>query len=166
MRLDFTPGVRLQNQRLLRVAGHVLRLQLALVDQGLDEGVVFGDLGQRPVAKQVAPRITDMDQAERLAVEHQGGQGRAHARLLRVVGHRLRDRRIRVIRCSAKEREDIRVARVAVEVLHVLDHQLRGDLARSVAAHAISQHEQVRARIRRILVIAANQAAVGGSDEV
>ena len=107
-----------------------------------------------------------MDQAQRLAVEHQGGQGRAHAGLLRVVSHRLRDRRVRVIRGGTEQREDIGIAWVAVEVLHVLDHQLRGDLARSVAAHAIGEHEQVRARVRRVLVIAADQAAVGCSDEV
>ena len=107
-----------------------------------------------------------MDHAEAEAVEHERGERRAHARLLRVVLHGLGDRRVRVLRRRPEQGEHVRVAGVAVQVLHVLDHELGGDLAGCVAAHAVGKHEQLRARVCRILVVAPDQAAVGRGDVV
>ena len=41
----------------------------ALVDQGLDEGVVLGDLGQLTVAQQIAAGVADVHQAQAVTGE-------------------------------------------------------------------------------------------------
>ena len=87
VRLDRAASVGLENQRLLRVGGHLAGVELALVDQRLDERVVLGDLGEDSLSQSVAARVADVDQAELGAVEHQARQGGAHAVLLGVFLH-------------------------------------------------------------------------------
>ena len=52
----------------------------ALVDEGLHEGVVAGDLHQDAVAQQVGARVADVGEGEPAARAQQRGDRRAHAR--------------------------------------------------------------------------------------
>ncbi len=56
--------------------------------------------------------------------------------------------------------EQVAAGLVVVEVGQRGDHQLRGDLAGGVAAHAVGQRQQPRAGVHRVLVVGADQAAV------
>ena len=107
-----------------------------------------------------------MDQAELATVEHCRGERGAHAGLLGVLGHRRLDRGVAVLRRRAQKREHVRVLWVAVQVLEVLDHELAGHLAGGVAAHAVRKHQQVRAGVCGVLVVGADQAAVGHGHEI
>ena len=164
--LNRPAGVRLEDQGFLRVGGHVFGREPAVVHERLHESVVNGDLAKLAVAKQVAPRIANVDEAELAAVEHQRGQRGAHAGLLRVLGHRGLDSRVGVLGRSTQQREHVRVLRVAVEVLEVLHHDLAGHLAGGVAAHAVRKHQQVRPRVGGILVVAPDKATVGHRNEI
>ena len=48
----------------------------------------------------------------------------------------------------------------------MLDHELRGDFTGGVAAHAVSEQQQVRTGVGRVLVIVSNQAEVGPGEEI
>ena len=146
--------------------GDLVRLELALVHQGLDVGVVLGQLGQLPAAQAVAARVTHVAHAKLAAVKRQRGQGRAHALGVGVGLNMLGDGPVTVLRRRTQQREHVVIAQRLIEVLQVLHHELGGDLAGSVATHAIGKHEQVRARVRGVLVVGAHQAAIGGGGVV
>ena len=57
----------------------LLRGDPAFVDQGLDEGVVLGYLGEFAVAQQVAAGVTDVHEPNLVAREQDCGERRAHA---------------------------------------------------------------------------------------
>ena len=166
VRLHRTARVRLQNEGLLRVRGHILRLQLALINEGLHEGVIHRDLRQLTVTQTVTARITHVNQAELGAVEHERRQGCAHAILFWVLGDGRLNRSIRILRGCTEQREHICICRVAVKVLHVLNHELGSHLTSGVAPHAVCKQQQVRAGVGRILIVPAHQAAVRDSREI
>ena len=78
------------------------------------------------------------------------------------------DSRITSRRCSLPSKTASRSAlqqvaggRVVVQVLEGGDDDLAGDVAGRVAAHAVGDGEQPGAGVDRVLVVAADQAAVG-----
>ena len=156
------------------MAGDVRRVELALVDEGLDVGVVLGDLGEDVVAQQVAAGVADVADAHPAVEEEQGAQGAAHAVESRVLVDVRGDGTVTVVHRldeHAGQPVDGDVPGAVAEELGVerqqgLDHQLRGDLAGGVAAHAVGQGEQVGRRHGGILVVAAHQATVGAGGEI
>ena len=56
--------------------------------------------------------------------------------------------------------EQIAAGLVVIEVGQCGDHQLGGDLAGGMAAHAVGEGQQSRTGVDRILVVGADQAAV------
>ena len=160
--LDRVAGVGLEDQGALRVGGDILGIEFALRDQGLDEGVVHCELGQLAVAKQIRPGVADVAHAQLASVEHERGERGAHPVAGGVLADALRQRGVGLIGDHAQQCEHVIVARVGVQGAQVVDHQLRGDLAGCVAAHAVGKRQQVGARVGGVLIVAAHQTPVGG----
>ena len=73
------------------------------------------------------------------------------------------DRRVALADRGVELGKQIAAGLVIVEVGQRGDHQLRGHLARGVAAHPVGQREQARACVHRVLVVGADQTAVAAS---
>ena len=73
---------RAGDDRALRVLGGLLLGQLALAHQLLDERVILGQAGQRPVAEDVGAAVADVRHRQIGVVEVDGGQGGAHPGVL------------------------------------------------------------------------------------
>ena len=123
------------------MAVRLLRGDAALVDEGLHEGVVLGDLGQFPVPKQIAPGVADVHQSEPVTGEQDGGQGGPHALELGVQFDLLGDIRVPLVHSTFQLAEKIPAGLVVVEMGQCGDHELRGDLAGGVPAHAVGQRQ-------------------------
>ena len=67
-----------------------------------------------------------------------------------------------IIRGGAQQGQHIVVLGVLVESPQPLNHQLRGDFAGGMTAHAICQRQDMGANHGGILVIFTHQTAVGG----
>ena len=132
----------------------------ALVDEGLDEGVVLGDLGQLAVAQEVAAGIADVDQAQPVAGEQDRGERRAHTVEVGILFHLVADRGIPHPNRTVELAEQITARIVVVELGQCGDHQLGGHFAGGVPAHAVGQRQQTRAGVDGVLVIGANQSAI------
>ena len=131
-----------------------------LVDQGLDEGVVLGDLRQLTVAQQIAARVADVDEAKSIAREQDCGQRGAHA-LEFGLGVDVRgDGGVALVYRVVELAQQIAAGLVVVEVGQRGDHQLGGDLARRVPAHPVGQRQQPRTGVHRVLVVGADQATI------
>ncbi|SHV24351.1 Uncharacterised protein [Mycobacteroides abscessus subsp. abscessus] len=159
-RLDLVTGQRLHDQRTLRVTVRLFGRDAAVVDQGLDEGVVLGDLGQLAVAHQVAAGVTDVHHAQPRPGEQDGAQRGAHALELGVGLDVRRDGGVAVVDGVVQLGQQIAAGFVVVEVRQRGDHQLRGDLARGVAAHAVRQGQEAGPGVDGVLIVGADQAAV------
>ena len=159
-RLDLVPGERAHDQRPLRMAVRLLGRDAALVDEGLDEGVVLGDLGEFAVAHQVAAGVADVDEAKSVAREQDCGQRGAHAVEFGVGFDVGGDGRVALVHRGVELAEQVAARLVVVEMGERGDHQLRGDLARGVATHAVGEGEQPRAGVHRVLIVGSDQAAV------
>ena len=165
-RLHRAAGQGLEDQRPLRMHRRLLGRQRPLVDQRLHVRVVAGDLRQLTVAQQVAARISHVAQADALAVEKQGRERGAHALRDGIGLDLLRDGGIALRARDGQRIEQIRPRLVVVELGDPGDHQLRGDLAGRMAAHAVGQGQQAGARIRGVLVVLPDQAAVRNGDVI
>ncbi len=153
-------GERPHDQRTLRVTVRLFGGDPALVDQGLHEGVVLGDLGQFPVAQQVAAGVADVHQAEPVAGEQDGRQRGAHALQLGL-GLDLRgDRGIALMDRGVELGQQIPAGLVLVEVCQTGDDELRGDLTGGVATHAVGQREQPGTGVYGVLVVGADQTSI------
>ncbi len=159
-RLDLVPGERAHDQRPLRVAVRLLGGDAALVHQRLDERVVLGDLAEFAVAEQIAPRVADVDEAKFVAREQDCGERGAHALELGIGFDVRGDGGVALMHRIVQLAEEIPARLVVVEVCECGDHQLRGDLARRVAAHAVGKGQQPRTRVHRVFVVGADQTAV------
>ena len=159
-RLDLVAGERAHDQRPLRVGVRLLGGDPALVDQGLDERVVPGDLRQRVVAEQVGAGVADVDQAELVAGEQDRGERGAHAVefgvLLDVVG----DGVVALAGGGLELAEQVFAGLVVVEMREGGDHQLRRDLTGRVAAHAVGERQQAGAGVHGIFVVGADKTTV------
>ncbi|SRX79242.1 hypothetical protein MPP7335_00977 [Mycolicibacterium parafortuitum] len=159
-RLDLVAGQRAHDQRPLRMAVGLLGGDPALVDQGLDERVVLGDLGEFAVAQQVAAGVADVHQPEPVAGEQDRRQRGAHALELGVLLDVRGDRGVAVAHRGVELTEQVSAGLVVVEVCQRGDHQLRGDLTCGVAAHAVGQRQQPGPRVDGVLVVGAHQPPV------
>ena len=121
------------------MAVRLLRGDAALVDESLDERVVLGDLGELPVTQQIAARVADVDQAKPVAREQDCCQRGAHALELGVGFDVRGDGRVAFPYRGIELAQQVATGLVVVEVSQRGDHQLGGDFARGVAAHAVGQ---------------------------
>ena len=117
--------------------GYIFLGKFALVDQGLDERVINGDLLQLVVAHHVSAGVAHVAQRQLLAVKHDGSESRAHAVGFRGVAHSAGNSAVGVIGDGGEHGQHVVVARVTVQVLEVADHHLGGDLTSRVAAHSV-----------------------------
>ncbi len=131
-----------------------------LVDEGLDERVVLGDLGQFAVAQQIAAGVANVDQAESVAREQDRGQRGAHALEFGLGIHVGGDGRVALVHSVVEFGEQIATGLVVVEVGQRGDHELGGHLAGGVPAHPVGQGQQPWTGIDRVFVVGAHQAAV------
>ncbi len=69
-------------------------VEAAVADHLADQRVVVAHLVECAVPKEVGAAVADVDEVSRAAIEHEGGERRAHARLLDVVVGALEDGRI------------------------------------------------------------------------
>ena len=139
--LDFVAGQRPHDQRALGMTVCLLGGDPALVDQGLDECVVLGDLGQLSVAQQIAARVADVNQAQPVAGEQDGGQGGAHTLEVGVLLDFLRNRRVALVDGLLQLAEQVTTGLVVVEGCQRRDHQLGRHFAGGMAAHTVGQRE-------------------------
>jgi hypothetical protein len=150
-----------QQQGPVRVRGHVVFGDLALVDQRLDERVVVRDLEELAVAEPVGARVADVAERGVPVRPEQGGQRGAHA-LDRGIG----DDQFLQPQVGRGDRVGERADQVGPEAPRV-ERGDRGDgggaghLTGRVAAHAVGDREQVRASVSRVLVPLAEETDVG-----
>ena len=140
--------------------------ETALVDHRLHEGVVAGDLGQLAVTQEVGARVADVEKTDAATVEEKRGERAAHALAARVLLHGGGDRVVAGVHRLGQCAGQVRAGLVLVERGQCADHQLRGDLARGVPAHAVRERKKARAGESRILVVVSNQAEVGPGEEI
>ena len=159
-RLDLVPGQRPHDQRALRMAVRLFGGDAPLVDQGLDEGVVLGDLRQLTVAQQIAARVADMDESKPIAREQDCGQRGAHALEFGLGVHVRGDGGVALVHRVVELAQQIAAGLVVVEVGQRGDHQLGGDLAGRVPAHPVGQRQQPGPGVHRVLVVGADQATI------
>ena len=142
----------------------LLRGDPTLLDEGLHEGVVAGDLVELAVAQEVTAGVADVAERETGAGEQDGGECGAHpvefGRPLHLVG----DGGVAAGNGRFELAEQVTAGFVVVERLQGLDDELAGDLAGRVSAHAVGEREQTRARVHGVLVVGADQPAVTPRD--
>src|SRR6476619_3968923 len=114
----------------------------AFVDERLDERIVFGDLVEFAVAKQITARVADVDQPKPVAREQDCGQRGAHALEFGIGFDVCGDRRIALADRGVELREQIAARFVVVEV---------------------RQRGLPRTGVHRVLVIGADQTTVAAS---
>ena len=132
----------------------------ALVDEGLHEGVVLGDLGQFAVAQQISAGVADVHQAQPVPGEQDGGQCGAHAVEVGVEFDLLVDGVVALADRTFQLAQQVAAGLVVVQRCQCGDHQLGGHLAGGVPAHPVGQGQQPRPGIDGVLVVGANEPAV------
>ena len=153
----------------------------AAADQLVDQRVVLGELDDLAGAQHVDAAVADVGDEAAVARNQQGGRGRAHAALLglglALLVHGLAggldgglEQRQEVLRADARVALRELVDRFAAgldRVAELVHGELRRDLARGVAAHAVGDHEQRKLLVDEeiVLVDLALLADVGGGPE-
>ncbi|CAM2964381.1 hypothetical protein RHDE110596_09325 [Prescottella defluvii] len=132
----------------------------ALVDEGLDERVVAGDLGELVVAQQVGAGVADVHEPEPAAREQDRGEGGAHALELGILLDVVGDGRVALVGGGVELAEQVLAGLVVVEVRQRRDHQLRCDLTGRVPAHAVGEREQPGTGVHGVFVVGADETAV------
>ena len=148
----------------VRVDPRLLLGDPALVDEGLHEGVVEGQLADRAVAEEVAAAVTDVADAEPATVEDRHGRGGAGAVERRVVVDQLDQPVVGPVDRAGDPRQQVlgRVAgRRGVEAPELGDRRARGDVAAGGPADAVADGEQPGAGVPGVLVVLAHPADVG-----
>ena len=148
------------DQRSLRVAVCLFLCYSAVVDQGLDERVVLGDLSQLAVAQQIAPRVANVHHSNTVACEQDCGECGAHSL---EVGFHLDlcgDGRIPGAHRGVELGERVATGLVVVEVGQRGNYQLGSDFTGGVPAHAVGQRQQPRTGVHRVFVVGAHQADI------
>ena len=147
------------------MAADVLGIELALVDAGLDERVVLGDLAQLAVAQDVAAGIADVAEGDLVLAEEHGGQGAAHAIQVWVLVDVRGDVLVALVRGRGQQVFQLiavvgLVDQWGIQGAEGINEELGGNLAGSVATHAVGQSQQTRAGVGGVFVVAADQATV------
>ena len=132
----------------------------AFVDEGLHEGVVLGDLRQFAVAQQVAAGVADVDQAQPVAGEQDGGQRGSHTVEVGVDLDLFMDGLVALAYRALQFAQQVAAWLVVVQWRQRGDHQLGGHLAGGMPAHPVGQGQQPRPGVHRVLIVRAHQAAV------
>jgi hypothetical protein len=159
-RLDVLPGDGAQQQRALRVRLRLLLGDATLVDQGLDERVVLGDLRERAFAELVGARVADVDEPEPAAREQDRRERGAHAFEVGGVRDVPGDRGVALDGGLAQLGEQVVAGVVLVERGQRGDHQRRRDLTGGVAAHPVGERQQPGSGIDGVLVVLPDEPAV------
>ena len=113
------------------------------------------------VAHQVGAGVADVAEAQPAAGEEDRGQRRPHALELRGLADHLAQVLAALEDRLAQRLQQVAGGGVVVQVLEGGDDHLAGDVAGRVAAHAVGDREQPGPGVHRVLVVAADQAAVG-----
>ena len=150
-----------EQQRPVRVRGHVVLGDLALVDQRLDERVIMGDLDELAVAQQVGPGVADMAECRVPLRPQQRGQRRAHA-----LDRRVGDDQFLQAQVRRRDRVGQRANKVGTGIFRVerCDRRNGGSarhLTGRVASHAVGNREQVRSGVRRVFVPLSEETDIG-----
>ena len=151
---------RAHHQRALRVRGRLGRAEPAVVDQRLDQRVVPGDLMEVAVAEQVGAGVADVADGHRAPRPQQRGQRGAHALDGWVLDAHLVQRGVGRGDGPGELAEHAVRGHVVVQAGQGRDRHGTGYLAGGMPAHAVGDREQVRARVRRVLVSLAEEADV------
>jgi hypothetical protein len=101
-----------------------------------------------------------VDEPEAIAREQDRSERGAHAVEFLVRFDVCGDRRIAFAHCGVELAEQVAAWLVVVEMGQRRDHQLGGNLAGGVAAHAVGERQQSRSRVHGVLVVRADQATV------
>ena len=138
------------------MAVDLLRGDLPLPREAVDDGVVLGQPPEPALAQQVGPGVADVHDLRRVVRGHHGGDRRAHAGEVRVgcglgVHHTIR----------RLDRGHQRVRVVARLLLEGADGAGGGNLAGAVAPHAVGDGEEGRRRQEGVLVVRAHQPDIG-----
>jgi hypothetical protein len=95
-----------------------------LIDEGLHEGVVLGDLREFTVAKQVTTGVADVDEPEPVAGEQDRGERRPHPVQVGIEIDLLGDGRIPFVDGMFELCQQVAAGLVVIEVGQRGDHQL------------------------------------------
>ena len=132
----------------------------ALIDQGLHEGVVLGDLRQLTVAQQVAARVADMNQSQPVTGEQDRGKSGAHSVQLGINLDVLGDRRVALVHSRFQLAQQIATGFVVIEMGEGGDHQLRRHFAGGVTTHAVGEGQQPGTGVHRVFVVGADESTI------
>ena len=165
------PGKSLEDQGPLRVGAGVRSVELALVNEGLDESIVLRDLRELPVAQPVGAGVTDVAHRCLTVAEQDRGEGAAHALQLWVLVHVGGDALVALIHRALQHGDQTAaliwlVQERGVQCPQGVHQEAAGHLAGRVATHAIGEGQQAWARVGGVLIIRAHQTAVGGCGEI
>ena len=157
---------RLEDEVLVRVDPRLVLGDPALVDEGLDEGVVVGQLAQLAVAEQVGAAVADVAHADPLAVEERDGGGGAGAVEGGVLVDQLGDPVVRAVQRVADQPEQValagvRTGRGLLELAQLRDRRAGRDVAAGRAADTVADGDEVRADVPGVLVVLADATDVG-----
>ncbi len=132
----------------------------ALVDQGLDEGVVLGQLAELLVAEEVGAAVSDVAHAEPLPVEEGDGGGGAGAVEGGLLVDELADPVVGPVDGARHLAEQV-VGGLLVQLAQLLDGRARRDVAPGRAADAVAHGHHPGPDVAGVLVVLADPADVG-----
>ena len=168
VRLELVVAVDgVQDQVLVRVDAGVGLGDPALVDEGLHEGVVVGELAELAVAEEVRAGVAHVAHADSVvAVEEREGGRRAGPAEGRVLVDQLGDPVVGPLQRAADQAEEVGLAdlgrrRRLVELAQLRDRRAGRDVTAGRAAHAVAHDDQVRADVPGVLVVLPDATHVG-----
>ncbi len=155
-----------------RVDQGLLRGDLPGVDEGLDVGVVAGDLREDALAQQVRPRVADVQHGHarrRTAEPGERGERGAHPGELGVRGDDVGDALAGEDDGVGEPLERLGVVETGgLHLRHRGDGRRRGELAGGVPAHAVGDDDELVAGVPGVLVAGAHEPDVrarGGAQD-
>ena len=150
----------LEDEVAVRVGPRLLLGDAALVDEGLHEGVVVGELAQLAAAVEVGAAVADVADAEAVAVEEDDRGGRGRAVEGGVLLDDLGDPVVGAVHGAGDLAEDVLVG-LLVELAQRLHGRARGEVAADGTADAVADREQPRTGVPAVLVLPADASDVG-----
>src|SRR5436305_10099417 len=136
----------------------VLGRELAAADELGDERVVLGHLLELAVANQVGPRVADVAEGDRVALDERDGHRRPHSGCRRVLARALIDAPVRLL--DQLRDAALAAAGGAFVLAHGAGGEARRELAGLRAAHAVGDRKERRRDDVLVLVSPALLAGV------
>src|SRR5207248_8331110 len=133
---------RAGDHRALGMGLGVLGGELAAADELGDERVVLGHLLELAVANQVGPRVADVAEGDRVALDERDGHRRPHPGCRRVLARALIDAPVRLL--DQLRDAALAAAGGAFVLAHGAGGEARRELAGLRAAHAVGDREERR----------------------